>query len=228
MDDPKNQPIAYSQEAVFSNFMQRVYQWMTMGLALTGLISFLTLQSIGLLKFLVHGGLWVFFVAELVIVFWLSASIRKISASAAALGFFVYATLNGITISTLLLVYTAASVSLTFFITAMTFAGVSLYGWATKQDLTSIGSFCFMALIGLIIATIANMFFHSTMANLILSYIGVALFIGLTAYDTQRLKVIHQNMANPAEQLAIFGALMLYLDFINMFLWLLQIFGRRR
>ena len=228
MDDPKNQPIAYSQEAVFSNFMQRVYQWMAMGLALTGLISFLTLQSIGLLKFLVHGGLWVFFVAELVIVFWLSASIRKISASAAALGFFVYATLNGITISTLLLVYTAASVSLTFFITAMTFAGVSLYGWATKQDLTSIGSFCFMALIGLIIATIANMFFHSTMANLILSYIGVALFIGLTAYDTQRLKVIHQNMANPAEQLAIFGALMLYLDFINMFLWLLQIFGRRR
>ena len=228
MDDQKNQPFAYSQEAVFSNFMQRVYQWMAMGLALTGLISFLTLQSIGLLKFLVHGGLWVFFIAELVIVFWLSARIQKISAQAAALGFFVYATLNGITISTLLLVYTAASVSATFFITAMTFAGVSLYGWATKKDLTSVGSFCFMALIGLIIASVVNMFFYSTMTNLILSYFGVAIFIGLTAYDTQRLKTIHRNMPNAPEQLAIFGALMLYLDFINMFLWLLQIFGRRR
>lgn len=228
MDEQKNQTFSYSQEAAFPNFMQRVYQWMAMGLALTGLISFLTLQSVGLLKFLMHGGLWMFFIAELVIVFWLSASLQKISAQAAALGFFVYATLNGITISTLLLVYTAASVSLTFFITAMTFAGVSLYGWATKQDLTSIGSFCLMALIGLIIATVVNMFFHSTMMNLILSYVGVALFIGLTAYDTQRLKMIHRNMSNAPEQLAIFGALMLYLDFINMFLWLLQIFGRRR
>ena len=228
MDSQNDQPVAYSQEAVFSNFMQRVYQWMAMGLALTGLISFLTLQSLGLLKFLMHGGLWVFFIAELGIVFWLSASLKKISAQAAALGFFVYATLNGITISTLLLVYTAASVSLTFFITAMTFGGVSLYGWVTKKDLTSIGSFCFMALIGLIIATVVNMFFRSTMMNLILSYIGVALFIGLTAYDTQRLKAIHRSTPDAPEQLAIFGALMLYLDFINMFLWLLQIFGRRR
>lgn len=228
MNDQKHQPVAYSQEAVFSNFMQRVYQWMAMGLALTGLISFLTLQSVGLLKFLMRGGLWGFFIAELVIVFWLSARIQKMSAQAAALGFFVYATLNGITISTLLLVYTAASVSMTFFITAMTFAGVSLYGWVTKKDLTSVGSFCLMALIGLIIASVVNMFFYSTMMNLILSYCGVAIFIGLTAYDTQRLKTIHRNMPDAPEQLAIFGALMLYLDFINMFLWLLQIFGRRR
>jgi len=228
MNPYEQSPQSYSQETVFSNFMQRVYQWMALGLGLTGLISFLTIQSAGLLKFLVHGGLWLFLIVELVVVFWLSASIKKISAQAAALGFFVYATLNGITISTLLLVYTAASVSLTFFITAMTFAGVSLYGWVTKQNLASIGSFCFMALIGLIIATIVNMFFHSTMMNLILSYIGIAVFIGLTAYDTQRLKAIHQNMSNAPEQLAIFGALMLYLDFINMFLWLLQIFGRRR
>jgi hypothetical protein len=228
MDQQENKPFAYSQDTVFSNFMQRVYQWMAMGLALTGLVSFLTLQSVGLLKFLLHGGLWVFFIAELVIVFWLSASIKKISAQAAALGFFVYATLNGITISTLLLVYTAASVSMTFFITAMTFAGVSLYGWATKKDLTSVGSFCFMGLIGLIIASVVNMFFYSTITNLILSYLGVAIFIGLTAYDTQRLKAIHRNTPDAPEQLAIFGALMLYLDFINMFLWLLQIFGRRR
>ena len=228
MDNQNNQPVSYSQEATFSTFMQRVYQWMAMGLALTGLISFLTLQSMGLLKFLVHGGLWVFFLAELGIVFWLSARIQKISAQAAALGFFVYATLNGITISTLLLVYTAASISLTFFITAMTFAGVSLYGWATQQDLTSVGSFCFMALIGLIIATVVNMFFYSTMTNLIISYFGVAIFIGLTAYDTQRLKMIHRTMSDAPEQLAIFGALMLYLDFINMFLFLIRIFGRRR
>ena len=228
MDEQKNQPFAYSQEAVFSNFMQRVYQWMAMGLALTSLISFLTLQSMGLLKFLLHGGLWVFLIAEFGIVIWLSARLQKMSAQAAALGFFVYATLNGITISTMLLLYTAASVSLTFLITAMTFAGVSLYGWATKKDLTSVGSFCFMALIGLIIASLVNMFFYSTLTNLILSYFGVAIFIGLTAYDTQRLKAIHRNTPDASEQLAIFGALMLYLDFINMFLWLLQIFGRRR
>jgi len=228
MEPQENKPFAYSQEAVFSNFMQRVYQWMAMGLALTGLISFLTLQSPGLLKFLFHGGIWAFLIPELVIVFWLSASLRKISAQAAALGFFAYATLNGITISTLLLIYTAASVSATFFITAMTFAGVSLYGWATKKDLTSIGSFCFMALIGLIIASLVNMFFYSTLTHLILSYIGVAVFIGLTAYDTQRLKAIHRSTPDAPEQLAIFGALMLYLDFINMFMWLLQIFGRRR
>ena len=117
---------------------------------------------------------------------------------------------------------------MTFLITAAMFAGVSVYGWVTKQDLSSVGSFCAMALWGIIIASIINIFFHSPAFNYILSYAGVAVFIGLTAYDMQRLKMIHQNMPGAPDQLAVLGALALYLDFINMFLFLLRIFGRRR
>ena len=228
MDDPKNQPFSYSQEAVFSNFMQRVYQWMAMGLALTGLAAFITIGNASLLRFLLHGGMWVLFIAEFVLVIWLTRGLQKISVQAATVGFLAYSVLNGITISSIFLAYTSASISSTFFITAMTFAGVSVYGWVTRQDLTSVGSFCFMALIGVIVASLLNLFFHSPAFYWIVSYCGVAVFIGLTAYDTQRLKAIHQSMANAPEQLAIVGALMLYLDFINMFLFLLQIFGRRR
>ena len=228
MDDPKNQPFSYSQEAVFSNFMQRVYQWMAMGLALTGLAAFITIGNASLLRFLLHGGMWVLFIAEFVLVIWLTRSLQKISAQAATVGFLAYSVLNGITISGIFLAYTSVSISSTFFITAMTFAGVSVYGWVTRQDLTSVGSFCFMALIGVIVASLLNLFFHSPAFYWIVSYCGVAVFIGLTAYDTQRLKAIHQSMPNAPEQLAIVGALMLYLDFINMFLFLLQIFGRRR
>jgi FtsH-binding integral membrane protein len=228
MDEQKDQPFLHSQDAVFSNFMQRVYQWMAMGLALTGLAAFVTLSNGALLRFLFQGGMWLFFIAEFILVIWLSANIQKISAQAATLGFLAYSVLNGLTLSGIFLVYTAASISSTFFITAMTFAGVSVYGWVTKQDLTSVGSFCAMALWGVIIASIVNMFFHAPAFNWIVSYCGVAVFIGLTAYDTQKLKAIHQGMPGAPEQLAIFGALMLYLDFINMFLFLLRIFGRRR
>jgi len=228
MNDPKNQPFSYSQETVFSNFMQRVYQWMAMGLALTGLAAFITIGNASLLSFLLHGGMWLLFIAEFILVIWLTRSLQKISAQAATIGFLAYSVLNGITMSGIFLVYTSASISSTFFITAMTFAGVSIYGWVTRQDLTSVGSFCFMALIGVIVASIVNLFFHSPIFYWIVSYCGVAVFIGLTAYDTQRLKAIHQNMPNAPEQLAIVGALMLYLDFINMFLFLLQLFGRRR
>ncbi|MFA7255173.1 MAG: Bax inhibitor-1/YccA family protein [Candidatus Omnitrophota bacterium] len=228
MNEQENKPFAYSQEDVFSNFMQRVYQWMAMGLALTGLAAFVTITNTSLLSFLLHGGMWACFIAEFILVIWLTRSLQKISAQAATIGFLAYSALNGMTMSGIFLVYTSASISSTFFITAMTFAGVSVYGWVTKQDLTSIGSFCFMALIGVIIASVVNIFFHSPVFTWIVSYCGVAVFIGLTAYDTQRLKAIHRSMANAPEQLAIVGALMLYLDFINMFLFLLQIFGRRR
>ncbi len=228
MNDQENKPFAYSQESVFSNFMQRVYQWMAMGLALTGLAAFVTLGNASLLRFLLHGGMWILFIAEFILVIWLTRSIQKISAQAATIGFLAYSVLNGVTMSSIFLVYTSVSISTTFFITAMTFAGVSVYGWVTRQDLTSVGSFCFMALIGVIVASIVNWFFKSPVLYWIISYCGVAVFIGLTAYDTQRLKAIHQNMPNAPEQLAIVGALMLYLDFINMFLFLLQLFGRRR
>ena len=228
MNEPENKPFAYSQETVFSNFMQRVYQWMAMGLALTGLAAFITISNASLMGFLLHGGMWLLFIAEFILVIWLTRGLQKISAQAATIGFLAYSVLNGVTMSSIFLVYTSVSISSAFFITAMTFAGVSVYGWVTRQDLTSVGSFCFMALIGVIIASIVNMFFHSPVFYWIVSYCGVAVFIGLTAYDTQRLKAIHQNMPNAPEQLAIVGALMLYLDFINMFLFLLQIFGRRR
>lgn len=227
MNMQNDQPFAYSQEAVFSNFMQRVYQWMALGLALTGLAAFVTLGNALLLRFVMGGGMWLFFIAELILVFWLSANIRKISARAATVGFLTYSVLNGITLSGIFLIYTAASISSTFFITAMTFAGVSVYGWVTRQDLTSVGSFCGMALWGLILASIVNIFFRAPVFYWIVSYAGVAIFIGLTAADTQKLKAIHHHTPNAPEQLAIFGALMLYLDFINMFLFLLRIFGRR-
>jgi len=228
MNEQNHPPFSQPQEAVFSNFMQRVYQWMAAGLALTGLMAFIAISSVPLMHFLLGGGMWLFFIVELGIVFWLSASIRKISAQAAMLGFLIYSALNGVVLSSIFLYYTSASISLTFFITAITFGGVSVYGWVTHQDLTSVGSFCGMALWGVIIASIVNIFFHAPAFYWILSYVGVAVFIGLTAYDTQKLKAIHQNMPNAPEQLAIFGALMLYLDFINMFLFLLRIFGRRR
>ncbi len=227
MEDSKNQPFSYSRDAVFSNFMQRVYQWMAMGLTLTGLAAFVTVGNTSLLRFVMHS-MWLFIIAEFALVIWLSASIQKISAQAAIVGFLAYSVLNGVTMSGIFLAYTAASISSTFFITAITFAGVSAYGWVTKQDLTSVGSFCGMALWGVIVASVVNMFFHSPAFYYVSSYFGVAIFIGLTAYDTQRLKAIHQSMENAPEQLAIIGALILYLDFINMFFFLLRLFGRRR
>jgi len=150
------------------------------------------------------------------------------AAKAAIMGFLIYSTLNGVTLSAILFYYTAASIAQTFFIAAMTFGGVSVYGWVTKQDLSSVGSFCFMALFGLIIASVVNIFFRSTLFDSIVSYAGVAIFIGLTAWDTQKLKQIHYNSPGASEQLAVLGALRLYLDFINMFIFLLRIFGRRR
>jgi FtsH-binding integral membrane protein len=228
MNDPNQQPFSYSQETVFSNFMQRVYQWMAMGLALTGVLAFWTASNVEVLRFTLSGGGLLLALVEIGIVIWLTRSISKISASTAVIGFLIFSALNGLTMSWIFIRYAQASIASTFFITAMTFAGVSIYGWVTRQDLSSVGSFCFMGLIGVIIASIANWFFQSPVFNWIVSYIGVAVFIGLTAYDTQRLKMIHRSMGNAPEQLAIVGALMLYLDFINMFLFLLQIFGRRR
>ncbi|HPW77627.1 MAG TPA: Bax inhibitor-1/YccA family protein [Candidatus Omnitrophota bacterium] len=217
----------YSGATTFPIFMQRVYLWMTLGLGLTGLAAFATLLSPGFLQFLLKGGMWLFFIAELILVFWISANIQRLSMQAASILFLAFSALNGVSLSGIFLAYTASSIAMTFFIAAGTFAGVSIYGWVTKQDLTSVGSFCGMALWGLIIASIVNIFFQTPTFYWILSYAGVAVFIGLTAYDTQKLKMIHQNARAVPGQIAIFGALTLYLDFINMFLYLLRIFGRR-
>ncbi len=219
---------SYSQQALTQGYMQRVYQWMAAGLALTGFIAFWASGNMPLMRAL-HGGLFlVLGLVELGVVFWLSSQALKLSPAAATVGFLVYSGLNGLTMSYIFLVYTQASIASTFFIAAGSFAAVSLFGWVTKTDMTSLGGFLFMALIGFVIASLVNLFFQAPVFYWILTYAGLAIFIGLTAYDTQKLKQIHLHVGGASEQLAILGALTLYLDFINMFLLLLRLFGRRR
>lgn len=215
-------------EALVQSFMQRVYQWMAAGLALTGFIAFWASGNAGMMRALQGGMFFVLVIAELGLVIWLSTQVMKISATAATIGFLVYSALNGLTLSFVFLMYTQASIASTFFVTAGTFAGVSLYGWTTKKDLTSMGSFLFMGLIGIIIASVVNFFLNSPALYWIITYAGVAIFVGLTAYDTQRLKEVHRRNPEAPDQLAILGALRLYLDFINLFIMLLRIMGNRR
>ncbi len=211
------------------SFMHRVYQWMAMGLAITGVVALWAASNMSVIKFLAGGGAIVLMLVEIGIVIWLSASIMKISPRTAVTGFLVYSAVNGLTLSFIFLAYTGTSIATTFFITAGTFAGVSMFGWVTKSDLTSLGSYLMMGVIGVLIASVVNIFLKSPMLYWIISYAGLAVFIGLTAYDTQRLKQIHENGAgDKGEQLAVIGALKLYLDFINLFLFLLRLFGRRR
>jgi len=224
-----NQDYSQSSTGVVSqSFIQRVYQWMAAGLALTGFIAYWAAGNTGLMKGLAGGSFFILFLVELGLVIWLSSQALKISPVAATIGFLVYAGINGLTMSFIFLVYTSSSIASTFFITAGTFAGASLYGWATKKDLTSMGGLLMMALIGLIIASVVNIFMHSTALYWIISYAGVLIFVGLTAYDTQQLKALNASQPGAPDQLAILGALKLYLDFINMFLMLLRIFGNRR
>jgi len=228
MDPNYNTPSYAPSQALVQSFMQRVYQWMGAGLALTGFVAFWASGNPGVMQAL-HGGMFLLLVlVELGIVFWLSSQIMTISAAAATVGFLVYSGLNGLMLSYIFIVYTQASIASTFFVTAGTFAGVSLYGWSTKQDLTSLGGFLVMGLIGMILASLVNWFLQSPAVYWILTYFGIALFIGLTAWDTQRLKMIHQSHPEAPDQMAILGALKLYLDFINLFLLLLRLFGRRR
>jgi uncharacterized protein len=207
---------------------------MGIGLGLTGVIAYFTAQS-PVMRSLIHGNPMLFFgliIVELGLVFYLSARVAKIQASTATGLFVLYAALNGLTLSFVFLVYTGASIASTFFVCAATFLACSVYGMTTKRDLTSLGGFMFMGLIGIIIASVVNMFIGSSAMAMIISYIGVFVFIGLTAYDTQKLK--HMAMTQPADleagvirKGAIIGALSLYLDFINMFLMLLHILGNR-
>ena len=215
------------------NFLSQVYLWMAMGLGLTGFVAWIMAGNPSVVVGLMRSPFLFMMLAivQIGIVFWLSASIMNISVSTATMGFSIYATLNGVLFSSLFLVYTAGSIASTFFVTAGTFAAVSVYGYATKRDLTSIGSFCFMALIGIILASIVNWFLKSLMMYWLITYAGIAIFIGLTAYDTQQLKRIHESgSASGAilQKLSLLGALKLYLDFINLFIMLLRVMGRRR
>ncbi len=220
-------PSQQNQSVAERTFIQQVYQWMAAGLLITGVMAQWAAHTEWVVRSLLGGGFLVLMLAELGLVIWLSASILKISAQTAVAGFLVYSALNGLSLFYIFAVYTGASIAGTFFITAGTFASVSVFGWVTKSDLTSLRGYLFMALIGVLIASLVNIFLRSPAFDWIISYAGVAVFIGLTAYDTQQLKLIHQN-SNGTGQIAVLGALRLYLDFINMFLFLLRIFGRRR
>ena len=228
--------------AVVNSFVRSVYNWMAAGLGVTGVVAYLFAHNANLFQLmfrisdnqlqptmLFYGAI----IAELVLVFSISARVQRMQASTATGLFLAYAALNGATLSSIFIIFTQSSIVSTFFICAGTFLACSLYGWTTKRDLTSLGGFMMMGLIGIIIATVVNMFLRSPAVAMVVSYIGVLVFVGLTAYDTQKLKSM--AMAQPSgleagvvRKGAIMGALTLYLDFINLFLMLLYIFGGRR
>lgn len=212
--------------------LTRVYAWMTAGLLTTGAIA-MFVSSSSVLVNLIFGVPFLFLgliIAELAVVWVLSANLMRLAPAVATGLFLGYAALNGLTLSVIFLAYTAASVASTFFITAGTFAVMSLVGYTTKRDLSGLGGLLSMALIGLIIASIVNIFMASSALYWLITYVGVLIFVALTAYDTQKIKrMIAQVRGEDAEhRVAIYGALNLYLDFINLFIYLLRIFGRRR
>jgi len=215
---------------VQTEFIRRVYNWMALGLAVTAITALFVLNS-GLIYSLLNPIVMLLLVvAELGIVVALSAAIGRIQSSTALFMFFAYSFLNGLTLSTIFLVYTKASIANTFFVTAGTFAAMSIYGYTTRRDLTSMGSFLMMGLIGIIIASFVNLLFRSPAIYWLITYGGIAIFVGLTAYDAQAIKqMAYAGFAGSEEERkgAIIGALRLYLDFINLFLLLLRIFGRR-
>jgi len=229
-------PMRETQTQVRVNsFIQGVYNWMALGLGLTGLVAFFVANSPTLLQ-LIFGNKLIFFgliIGELALVFTISSRVHKMEASTATKLFILYAALNGATLAVVFLAYTASSIASTFLICAATFGACSIYGMTTKKDLTSWGGFLFMGLIGIIIASVVNIFLRSSAVSMIVSYIGVFIFIGLTAYDTQRLKTMALTQpegldAGVIRKGSILGALSLYLNFINMFLFLLYIFGDNR
>ena len=217
-----------------NEFIRSVYNWMAIGLGLTGVVAFYVSNSETLLK-LIFGNQIIFFgliIGELILVFTISARVHKMQASTATSLFVLYAALNGATISAIFLIYTKSSITSTFFICAATFIVSSIYGMVTKRDLTSMGQFMFMGLIGIVIASVVNLFVRSSGMSLIVSYIGVVVFVGLTAYDTQKLRTMALSQPDNLDsgtirKGAILGALTLYLDFINLFLMLLRILGNR-
>lgn len=216
----------------FPVLMRKVYVWMTMALVITGLTAYGVATSPGILQAIYNNQIlfWGLIIAEFALVIGVSAAINKLSLTTATLMFILYSVINGALMSYIFLAYTASSIATVFFITAGTFAAMAIIGYTTKTDLTSLGKILMMALIGLIIATVVNLFIKSSGFTLILSYVGVLIFVGLTAYDSQKIKQMllqAPDAGETAQKLALLGALSLYLDFINLFLYLLRIFGRR-
>jgi FtsH-binding integral membrane protein len=229
------QPIGYESRAdagVIARFFNVVYAWMCAGLALTAVVAWYISTRPDLMAQIFRGPmLIILIVAELALVWTVSAAVNKLSAPVATALFMLYSALNGLTLSIIFLAYTHKTLGSTFLVTAAMFGVMSVYGMATRRNLTSLGSFLFMALIGLVLASIVNIFLASPAMYWIITYAGVLIFVGLTAYDTQRLKAVAEYTANDpamASRLAVNGALTLYLDFINLFLLMLRILGDRR
>ncbi len=219
--------------AAFPALMRKVYLWMTLALAITGVTSMVVLSNERFIFTILENQVlfWGLIIGELVLVFVISGMIHKMSITTATLLFVLYSVINGLTLSPLLYAFTETSIAKVFFITAGTFGVMSLIGYTTKTDLSSIGKILFMALIGLIIATLVNLFMHSSTLDLIISYAGVVIFVGLTAWDTQKIKNMLATCEEPNEQahkIALLGSLTLYLDFINLFIYLLRILGDRK
>jgi len=216
------------------SFIMKVYKWMGFGLLLTALAAYWAASSDSFMYMLAENSM-IFYgliLGELGLVIFLSARIQKMSAEAAAGSFIIYSILNGVTLSLILLMYTGESIASTFLSTALTFGAMSAFGYFTKRDLTTMGSYLYMALIGLIIASVINMFWANSTMYWIISYVGILIFVGLTAYDTQKIKkigaTVNMDDTQTTQKLAIMGALALYLDFINLFLMLLRVAGNRR
>ena len=225
----RDQVLVQGASDVERRFMAAVYRWMTFGLALTALVAFSVATSETALR-LILGNRLVFFgliLAQLGLVIALSAAATRLSAATAGGLFLLYSALNGVTLSVVLLVYTGASVAMAFVSTAGTFAAMSIYATVTRRDLSSWGSFLFMGLIGVVIASVVNIFLHSSMVTFVVSCMSVVVFTGLTAYDTQKLRAF-ARAGGGGGAMAVNGAHALSLDFVNLFLALLRLFGRRR
>lgn len=217
----------------FPALMRKVYVWMALALVITGVTAYGVANSPALLQAILGNSIlfWGLMLGELGLVFAISGAINRLSAATATLLFVLYSVLNGATMSFIFMAYTMSSITSVFFITAGTFAVMAFIGYTTKADLTSMGKILFMALIGLIIASVVNIWLKSTGLQLIASYAGVLIFVGLTAYDSQRIKQMLaecDEMDEGGQKMALLGALTLYLDFINLFIYLLRIFGGRK
>ena len=221
------------QKLALSSFITKVYGWMSVALAITALAAVFVADTPGIRE-VILGNRIVFYVlifGEFGLVMAISAAINRMSSMTATLLFILYSLVNGLTLSVIFMVYTASSISTTFFVTAGTFGAMSIIGYTTKRDLTSMGNLLIMALIGIVIGSFVNFFVHSTAFGYVLTYLGILVFVGLTAYDTQKIKEMGAagfDTSDARQKGAILGALSLYLDFINLFLLLLRLFGNRR
>lgn len=224
------------QVNVTTSFINRVYGWMCGGLTLSGIIAYLIGTDPNMMQKLIDNPalLWGAFIGEFALVIILSAGIKKMSVAVASGCYLLFAALTGVMLSFIFIRYNMQSIATTFFVTSITFGAMSVYGYVTKRDLTSIGNLCFMALIGLIIASVVNIFVGSSLLYWGVTYVGILIFVGLTAYDTQKIKEMsialgdELSTSETGKKYAIMGALRLYLDFINLFLLLLRIFGGSR